>query len=247
MTGPRPVLREALTRVLTTSAPGLPTADRLCQACVDLLDVDGAAITMVTGTLSQATYGASSDRSRRLDEYQYTFGEGPCLDAARSGRAVLVADLDSPTENRWPGYSDAVLREGVRAVFAFPIVLASASIGALDLFRRGAGPLTSEEVEGSRLVAELAGLPLLDLVAALGTGDTGEPGPLEALDRIEVHQATGMVIAQLDVPAAEALLRIRGHSIATGRSVSEVAWAIIERRLVLDADAPGDTSGGEVP
>jgi hypothetical protein len=55
------------------------------------------------------------------------------------------------------------------------------------------------------------------------------------LSRAEVSQATGMLVAQLEVEPAEALLRLRAHAYATGRAASEVARDILERRLRLEA------------
>jgi hypothetical protein len=91
-------LRTELGAAMATAQPGLPAANRLCVACVDLLGVDGAAISVVYDGSSHGTFGANSDDSRRLDEYQFTFGEGPCLDATATRRAVLAPDLDSPHE-----------------------------------------------------------------------------------------------------------------------------------------------------
>jgi hypothetical protein len=47
-----------------------------------------------------------------------------------------------------------------------------------------------------------------------------------------------MLIEQLDVSGADALVRLRAHAFVSGQTVSEVAWAILERRLRLDADEP---------
>ena len=229
--------------------PGIDTANRLCTACVDLLDVDGAAISLVADGRTQGTFGASSDLSRRLDEYQFTYGEGPCLDASRDRRAVLVPDLEAAGASRWPGFTDAVLADGVRAVFALPIMVTTVCVGALDLFRAAPGALSDTHLAGGVLAAELAALPLLDLAGDVRGRDTATAGAdedgwtrLDELDRLEVHQATGMLIAGLDIGPAEALLRLRAHAVATGRTASEVAWAIVERRLVLDRDPPAGTA-----
>jgi hypothetical protein len=56
------------------------------------------------------------------------------------------------------------------------------------------------------------------------------------LERVEVYQATGMIIGALDVDAVEALVRLRAHAFAQGRTASEAAWAIVERRTVLGED-----------
>lgn len=60
---------------------GLSVADRLCDACVDLLQVDGAAVSLLHDGATQGTFGSSCAMSRELDECQFTFGGGRCLDA----------------------------------------------------------------------------------------------------------------------------------------------------------------------
>jgi hypothetical protein len=46
-----------------------------------------------------------------------------------------------------------------------------------------------------------------------------------------VHQATGMISVQLEVPLAEALSRLHAYGIAHGRPVTEVAAEVVARRL----------------
>lgn len=248
------VIRAELTAAMSSSAPGIATADELCAACVDLVGVDGAALSMVFRGESTGTFGSSSEASRRLDEYQFTFGEGPCLDAVASREAVLAPNLDSSGEQRWPLLRGALINDGIRGVFALPIMLTSVCVGALDLFRAAPGPLDDDALAGAKLAAELASAPLLDLVAeAVGlAGDDAaheksmEAGPdhLAELDRVEVYQATGMLIHALDVDAAEALVRLRAHAIATGQTASQVARAIVERTLMLERDSRGGAGMG---
>jgi hypothetical protein len=238
---PDPRTRSLLVAALAEGGPGLPAANQLCLACVGLFRVDGAAVSVVHEGASRGTFGSSNAASRRLDEYQFTFGEGPCLDAVKERSAILVPDLDAPGEARWPAFADAVVNDGIRGVFALPITIASVCVGALDLFRELPGPLAAADLAGARLAAELASLALFDSLAPSDDGlvDTGSDladGQLREIDRVEVHQATGMLIAQLDVDAAEALVRLRAHAIATGQTASEVAWAIIRRTLVLERD-----------
>lgn len=238
-------MKVELSAVMAGTRPGLEAANRLCVACVEFLLVDGAAISMVSNGTSHGTFGASSENSRRLDEYQFTFGEGPCLDAAGTCQTILVPDLDSPDEVRWPAFAGAVLGDGIRAVFAMPVVLTSTCVGALDLFCIRPGPLSADRLAGGMLAAEFASLPLLDLIVstndhAADEAAWGQPG---VLDRVEVFQATGMLISQLDTSANEALLRLRAHAIATNQTASQVAVAIIERKLVLERDDRDDGEG----
>jgi hypothetical protein len=216
-------------------------ADRLCLACVDLLAVDGAAISLTHEGSTRGTFGSSGELSRRLDELQFTFDEGPCLDAVHHGSPVLVSNLSDVAEQRWPSFRGALLGAGVKAVFALPVRIASDRVGALDLFRREPGSLAAESMTGGLLAAQLAAVPLLDLMTAtddsddVGQGDDGWE-QLASLERTEVYQATGMIIGALDVGPTEALVRLRAYALSHGMTASEVAWGIVERRLALDSD-----------
>jgi hypothetical protein len=222
-------LRVDLGAALTGAGSALSAADRLCHACVKLLDVDGAAVSLLQSGSTRGTFGSSGDLSRRLDEYQFIYGEGPCLDAVSSGRPVLVSDFRNLAEQRWPAFGRAVLDSGVRAVFALPVAIAHSPVGALDLFSRRPGPLSADQLDAGLWAAELASLPLLDLMtsdadwAAAAEGDDGWE-QLASLERVEVYQATGMIIGGLDVDAAEALVRLRAYALARGLTASEAAW-----------------------
>lgn len=230
----------------------LGAADQLCSACVDLLHVDGASVSLTHAGSIQGTFGSSGDMSRQLDELQFTFGEGPCLDAVRSGSPVLVADLDDPAEDRWPAFTRALLRSGVNAVFALPVTIASQQVGALDLYRRSRGSLSGDALTGGLLAAELAALPLLDLMASDLDWDVAAQGgsgweQLASLARVEVYQATGMLIGALDIGPAEALVRLRAYAYAQGTTAAEMAWAIVEGRVSLESGdwlGPGGPTEG---
>lgn len=240
-------VRQEFDAALAGAEPGIEAANELCAACVGLLGIDGAAVSMVHEGAPWWTVGSSSETSRRLDEYQFTFGEGPCLDAVANREAVLVPDLDAPREQRWPAFTGAVLDDGIRGVFALPIMVTSACVGALDFFRAAPGPLRGVELAGALLAAELATQPLVSLLGD-GRGDLdgrASRGGMLEIDRIEVYQATGMLIAQLDVDADDALLRLRAHAVATGQTASQVAWAIIERGLRLERDDDGGPGRSE--
>lgn len=220
---------------------GIEAADRLCEACVQLFDIDAAAISLVFDGANSATLGSSGASARMYDELQFTFGEGPCLDSVATRAPIMVADLADPEHTRWPAYGEAMLAHRIRGVFAMPVVVAGEHVGALDLFRALPGRLSGEEFTGAVGAAELASVPLLDLMSADLQAAVDDPASnawaeLSILSRAEVGQATGMLVAQLGIEPAEALVRIRAHAYATDRSATEVARDILDRRLRLDAD-----------
>ena len=244
-------LRAELAAAAADPGTASEVADRLCRACVRLLEVDGASLSLTLGGSDRGTLGASGPLSRRLDAWQFTVGEGPCLDSVRDGRPVLVADLQDVAETRWPAFSRAVLQAGVSAVFALPVSVSSQFVGALDLFRHRPGPLSERALSGGLLAAELAALPLLDVLVA-GRADVDREAEsrstqLATLDRIEVYQATGMIVGALDVDPSEALVRLRAHAYARDMTAVEVAWEIVERRLSLDTADWHDSSDRQGP
>ena len=220
---------------------GLAAADSLCEACVTLFSIDAAAISLIFAGVTSGTLGSSGAIARMYDELQFTFGEGPCLDSVAQRTPVLVADLANANDVRWPAYGPAMLEHQVRGIFAIPVVLAGEYVGALDLFRTKPGELHADHLAGAIVAAELAGIPLLDLMdsdlqAAVNDPDSSAWAELNALSRTEVSQATGMLVAQLGVEPAEALVRLRAHAYATNRSATAVARDILDRRLQLDFD-----------
>ncbi|GAA4964198.1 GAF domain-containing protein [Actinoplanes utahensis] len=64
----------------------------------------------------------SDTASSRLESAHLTLDEGPCRDATATRRPVLVADLAVESwRQRWPWFTPAALKAGVRAVFALPL------------------------------------------------------------------------------------------------------------------------------
>jgi len=170
------------------------------------------------------------------------------MDAVRGG-PVFAAHIGDVAETRWPAFIGSAMGLGVGAVFALPISLANSYVGALDLYRHAPGPLLGNSLVGGLMAAELAALPLLDMIGAEAElATSGQEAPawkqLASLARVEVYQATGMVMAQLGVGPAEALARLRAHAFAQGLTASQVAWSIVERELALEPDNERIDPGG---
>jgi hypothetical protein len=220
---------------------GVDAADRLCEACVVLLDIDAAAISLVFDGANSGTLGSSGASARIYDELQFTLGEGPCLASVLQRIPILIVDLADPADARWPAYRPAMLAHQIRGVYAIPVVVAGEFVGALDLFRARPGPLLAADLAGAVAAAELAAIPLLDLLdgdlqAAVTDPNSNAWAELNKLTRAELSQAIGMLVAQLEVEPALALILLRAHAYASGRSVTGIARDILDRRLKLEAD-----------
>jgi hypothetical protein len=84
------------------------------------------------------------------------------------------------------------------------------------------------------MIAGIAATAILRFQAGAPAGTVGrELTGLVDHDAV-VHQATGMASAQLEVPLAEASVRLRAHAFATGIPLTDVARDIVARRLRLE-------------
>ena len=140
-------------------------AGEICRACVEGLDIDGAAISLLTANPLRETVFASDATADLLEDLQFSLGEGACIDAALSRRPVLVADMNDPAQTaRWPVYAAAVVEQtGVRAIFALPLQWGAVDVGVLDLYRRAPGALSATQMRDALNAADAATLILLGL------------------------------------------------------------------------------------
>jgi GAF domain-containing protein len=228
---------DRLVRVVAALAAGDdgsgPLISRLCAAAVELVAVTGAALSILSDGRYTATVCLSDDVAAQLEELHVALEEGPGLDADRSGRPVVEPDLAEASPDRWPSFTESALEAGARAVFAFPLRIGGIRVGILDLYRATPGPLSST---GFGDAVTLAHLGAQAVIALSGQAPPdGLPGDLtDASLRAEVHQATGMISAQLEVSIEEAFVRLQAHAYATGRRIGEVGDDVVGRRLRFD-------------
>lgn len=228
------------TRIAIAFAKQAATVPRshLCDVCVDVLNVSGAGITLMSRRHSGPVC-SSNERTGLLEELQFSLGEGPCRDAFDSGAPVREPDLRHPLLDRWPNYSSPALAIGARGVFAFPLTVGTGRIGVLTLYQEHGGSLTADQNTDSLIMAEVLAATMLSVQSRSEPGVLSDELNDDTTHRAEVHQATGILAVQLHIDVFEALLRLRAYAFAADRRVADVADDIVEGRLRLDDDATG--------
>jgi hypothetical protein len=119
---------------------------------------------------------------------------------------------------------------GVHAVYAFPLSLGSLDIGVVSLFSNRSGGLSPAQILDAEVLMNIAAVQVLRRSLTYQTLKTNLDDN-EGYSRRVVHQATGMILAQLNLSAADALLMIHAHAFAYGRTVREVADDVVTRQL----------------
>jgi GAF domain/ANTAR domain len=239
------VARKRVTEILfAVLGPGddVAPASRLVRLCAGNLPVSGAGLAFMSPQGHGGTVATTDEAAAELEDLQFTLGEGPCLDASRTGRPVLVPDLVRTGPARWPAFADEAQAAGVRAVFALPLRVGAIRVGVLDLYRDASGGLAPPDLTEALAFADAATTLLLHLQ----TGGDLADRPLDTVagldDRAEVHQATGVVSVHNGVGLDEALMLLRARAYADQRPIGDVAKDVLSGKLRLVGD---DGEGGD--
>jgi hypothetical protein len=213
---------------------------RVCLACVRLIPVSGAGVSITLPGGYRETVFATDDVVAAIEELHFTLGEGPGVEALRERDPVLVGDLSDGSAERWPLFAAAALRVGACAVFAYPLQVGAGQLGILLMYLDRPGPLTPVQRAHAVRLAGAASFAVLDVMSGLAESAQAADADGWVVDRefhrSRVYQASGMVMAQLGVSIEEALVRLRAHAFAHGRPLGEVAEQIVARRLRLERD-----------
>jgi GAF domain-containing protein len=200
-----------------------------CWPFLSMFPVSGATVSTVGEVLGSETLSASDDLAARVDELQFDLGEGPCWDAMSLARPIIEPDIRQ-ARHRWPAFSAAILEHQVASLFAFPLLVGPLRIGAVDLYSSDPMTLDSKQSRQATTMASALGRHVLRRALSAVGGDYDEATTTPYSRRL-VHQATGMVLAQLRIPGDDARLIIQGQAFAVGRSMMDVAQDIMDGRL----------------
>ncbi len=222
-----------LARLAGETTPGTETR-RLCEVCADVTAMSGAGIMLMSGDVPRGSVCTTNKVSDVIEQLQFGLGEGPCVDAYHQDRPVLEPDLDEPSTPRWPAFAGPAVEAGVRAIFGFPLHVGAVRLGALNLYRDRPGPLSDDQHADALVMADVAAQALLLLQAEAPPGELAAELESGADFHFAVHQASGMVAAQLDVSVGEALIRLRAHAFGNDRALAGVSEDVVARRLRFD-------------
>jgi hypothetical protein len=235
-----------LAHYVAREGSGQPLGTRMCRACAAILGVRGGVLTLAYNDPERVCLGATDPKAVQLDDLQELTGEGPSHDAYRTGRWIeaSVGGPASPTaaSTRWPMFEAAVSEAvGACVIYAVPVLPRTRVLGVLTLYQLVKRPLLLDQKEAMVLV-DAVGVALANGTPA-DPGLTAEPGSWPV--RARMHQATGMVMAQLFISPDDALAMLRAHAYAHDLSLAVVSELVLSRRLDFaktDVDPRGETA-----
>jgi hypothetical protein len=227
--------RMALSEQATPAAEPELLAQRLSQAVVRVLPVDGAGISVQVGPGRQFPLGASDAESGLAERLQFTVGDGPCMHASQARQPVFVVGSDMA--RRWPAFHELlVARTPYRGVVALPMRRGLAGVGAIDLYFRREGAVSVLDVFSAMTVGDLVVAALAEAAVWSSWSEADGPEWMQspsARNRARVWEAMSRISLALDVGPDQALSVLRRHAYAQARTVDELAADVVAGRLDL--------------
>jgi transcriptional regulator with GAF, ATPase, and Fis domain len=205
--------------------------------------IDGADSTSLTIDLGGRTYTAvhTDDRTLRVDSEQYDAGDGPCLEASRTGTVVLV-NADDP-EDRWPRFTAAAREEEILSFLAAPLITGEQSLGSFNLYGRAQSAFDTLDAEILELLTTTVSRTLGDFARFKSARDVADSIQRALQTRAPIEQAKGILMALHGVDADEAFDLLRRESQATNTRLHTVATELVTR---LSTPATDDSSTTEI-
>jgi GAF domain-containing protein len=207
-------LEQVLERVAELSQQAIPGA---AAVSMTLLGGDRARSVAFAG-----------DVAAGLDERQYDAGFGPCMDAARTGTTIVIADTAS--DETYPEFAREARRQGVTNTVSIGLPIADRTIGALNVYGTDAGaPFDQDAISTARTFAHYAAVALANASLYGSTAELAQQLQQALRSRAVIDQAKGIIMAQLRCSPDDAFRHLTSMSQGQNRKVRDVAAEIVHR------------------
>ncbi|MGY1615710.1 GAF and ANTAR domain-containing protein [Geodermatophilus sp. SYSU D00691] len=189
---------EAITAAAVHSVPG----------------TDECGISLVVERRQVESRAPTGDLPREIDGLQGRLGEGPCLDAVWEQKTVRIEDIHS--EDRWPRFAAEAAGTGMRSMLSFQLFVTGSTLGALNLYARGAHSFDEE--------SESIGLVFASHAAIALSGAQQEEHLRGAIaSRDVIGQAKGILMERYKITGDEAFRLLVASSSRANRKLVDIA------------------------
>jgi hypothetical protein len=212
-------LQSALSSIHSASVPD----SGLSPPFLTLIPGDGASVATFGTFAGNETISITDSRAARIDQLQFDLNEGPCWEALQQNQPVAEPDVRNHPTNRWPAFLPAAADDGVGALFAIPLRFGPFLLGAVGVYARGPLHVPAAEATAAVTLANAVSRRILHRLIVHRDNYT----PIRQLQRRSVHQAAGIVLAQLGLPPTDAYLLIQGLAAARDETTADTADQIL--------------------
>lgn len=176
------------------------------------------------------TVGASDRIALRIDDFERSVGDGPCLDAIEEETPQIEPDLTTPCQ--WPQLAARLVAETpVRGAMGFRILIDRRKSGALNLFSDAPNRFNTESAGQAVVLAAFASVA----INAIRQGEDAATLRRGLLSNREIGKAIGMLMLLHNFSEQKAFELLRRYSQDLNIKLADVARAVIQNRGNLPA------------
>ncbi|MFM9274413.1 GAF and ANTAR domain-containing protein [Pseudarthrobacter sp. NKDBFgelt] len=193
-----------------------------------MTEAAGASVECAVTLLRQkrpVTIAGSSELAVRLDEIEQAVGGGPCTEALRIGRPVLLADVSA--DSRWPTYRKALAAAGCGSCLGVPLDPGENAAAALNFFASPAGPITEQMVPRATAFAESAGHAMALAVRMAAKDELTNDLRAAMEKRTVIDLAAGIIMGQNRCTQDEAMKILMAVSSNRNQKLAAVAEEVV--------------------
>ncbi|HEY0519714.1 MAG TPA: GAF and ANTAR domain-containing protein [Ilumatobacteraceae bacterium] len=176
--------------------------------------------------------------SPEIDQAQYRSGNGPCIDAFRTGDLCMLKSTLAP--NRWPEFSEACVGHGILSTMSLPLSVAGAPLGAMNFYADHPDAFDATDVDTASLFASQAAIVLANSQAYWDARALGEQLREAIESRAVIEQAKGIIMGALRCDADDAFKHLLNQSQTTNTKLRIVAQDIVNDTARRGRSTNGD-------
>lgn len=221
-----------LAEMLTADYDVVELLHSVLLECVELLEVDAGGMLLIDGRGELELVASTSERLELVEIMQLNAGDGPCIEAFRTGSIISVADIGE-TGGSWQRFRDAARVQGYASAHAVPLRLRSETIGSVGLFREREGDLSGADSAAAQALAHLAAIGIMHERSARESALLTEQLQRALESRVVIEQAKGVLMEAAGVDVDEAFRLLRQHARNHNAPLRGVAEQVVARTLQL--------------
>jgi len=220
-----------LTGTMVADYDVLDLLHALVESSVGLLDATAGGLLLADPHGDLQVVVSTSEESQLVEILQLRAGEGPCVECYTTATPVVVEDIAS-LRGQWPAFQAAALSQGFRSVQAVPMRVHGQAIGAMGLFGKDPGTMSREDSVIGQALADVATISILQERTMRESVLVNEQLQ-QALNRVLIEQAKGVIAYRSQVNMEEAFRRLRSFSRSNNLSLRGTAVQVINHGLSL--------------
>jgi len=201
--------------------------ERICQAAMEAVPPAAfAGVSMaVDGRIG--TYVFTHPEVVEVDQAQYDTGDGPCVEAFRTGEVVRIASTRRPGPHS--RFRAVAARHGMLSVLSLPMNAGAQSVGALNFYARTEDAFDDDAVTVGRSFAVRAAYLLLNHQAYWDARTLTENLQQAMASRAVIEQAKGIIMATTGCTEDEAFEQLKRQSQHENVKLRDVARELVAR------------------